>query len=95
MPSLGSDKVRAALMRKLGREEEADHADIRYVVYDAAGRTLCYTRLSHGGKHDLAAPRVAAMARQLCLNTSEFVQLVRCMLSGEAAREIITGSTDV
>lgn len=85
MPSLPSDKVRSALLRKLQCEEESDHADVRYVVYDAGGRALCYTLLSHGAKHDLGGPRVSSMARQLRLSTQEFVELVRCSLSGESA----------
>lgn len=94
MASLQSDKVRRALVHKLGCEEEADHADIRYVVYDETGRTLCYTLLSHGPKHDLRSPRVSGMARQLCLTRPEFVQLVSCTLSGKSALEIIAERTN-
>jgi hypothetical protein len=41
------------------------------------------TFLSHGNNQDIGAPLLGAMAKELGINTSEFIDLVRCPLSTE------------
>jgi predicted RNA binding protein YcfA (HicA-like mRNA interferase family) len=83
MPSLERDDVEASLAKKgFAKETNKDH---RYFRLLHGGRvTGIYTKTSHGSGHKtLSDGLVSRMAKQLNLQTKEFVQLVDCSLSAE------------
>jgi hypothetical protein len=83
MPSLKRDDVESSLARK-GFTEEAGK-DHRYFRLLHQGKdTGIYTKTSRGtGYKALGDGLVSSMAKQLKLQTKEFVQLVDCSLSAE------------
>lgn len=89
MTSLPRAEVEASLCRK-GFEESRD-GDHRYFKLMCDGKyTGIQTKTSHGTKYkDLGAPLVAAMARQIKLGKSEFLDFVQCSLSQKRYFEIL------
>jgi hypothetical protein len=71
------------------RAEVRDKAHRVYRIYDEQG-FISSTSISQGPKETLREPRVRDMARQLGLDTAQqFIDLVECRLSREAALEIM------
>ena len=90
MPALDSDKVDKALRKKLAAQVEEDIHDKYYLILDEEGREIASTSISHGPKYTITDRLVTPMARQLCLGKTEnFVNLVRCPLSGDEALRLI------
>jgi hypothetical protein len=93
MAALDSDKVRRALMEKMGCEEERAGDHIRYILRDG-DKILCRTKVSHGAKHAIGATLIAKMAQQFRLGTSaNFVAMVQCTKSAQECLEIIRSAT--
>ena len=89
MSGLESNKVERCLLNKM-KAERRDSFDWRYIIYNDQGKQISATRLSKGAKHTLGPKRVREMAHQIGLHTAQqFVNLVQCTLSREAALAII------
>lgn len=68
---------------------KADHHRYFYFWYQGK-KTRVRTRISHTAKHKtLAAPRVNEMAKQCCLRTDQFTDLVQCPLSKLAYEDLL------
>ncbi len=90
MPALDSDKVDKSLRKKLAAQVDEDVHDKYYLILDEEGHEIASTSISHGPKYTISDRLVTLMARQLCLGkTKNFVNLVRCPLSGDEALKII------
>lgn len=83
MPSLESDDVDRALTSKLECEVDRSTGDhVLFLIRDPeSGKLVRYTKLSRGSKHTLSPRRIAEMAKQLGVETSVLVGLVRCSVS--------------
>jgi hypothetical protein len=93
MAALDSDKVRRALMEKMGCEEERAGDHIRYILRDG-DKILCRTKVSHGAKHAIGATLIAKMAQQFRLGTSaNFVAMGAVYESAQECLEIIRSAT--
>ncbi len=79
--------IESALEKKGFEKAEGDHH--YFYLLDADGRrTSIWTKTSHSPKHkDLGDALLAAMAKQVALNKTEFPQLVDCTLSEEGYRK--------
>jgi len=86
MPVLKTRKVDRALVGKLGFEKTEKH----HLVYRLwlEGRLVARTYVSHG-RPELGAFHVRQMARQMCLDTAEFVDAVNCPLTREGYHRIL------
>jgi len=85
MPRIDSDKMDRALRGKMKAEID-EKADRIYYIYDDNHDVVCSTSISQGGKETLRDSRVAAMRRQLGLETTQqLVELVNCKISREEA----------
>lgn len=75
---LGTKDIEAGLVRK--GFERRESKDIYLHLHVGGKKTPIYTKMSHGERqvHD---GLVAAMARQVRLTRSQFIDLVRCPLS--------------
>ncbi len=81
MPRKSRDVI-AALRRKGFTASEGDHVFLTYVTTEGL-RTKIYTKVSHGGSHDLGDYLIGQMARQLKLSKAMFLSLVDCPLQRE------------
>ncbi len=89
MGTLESNETDKALRGKM-KAERLDRPDWFYKIYNENGVFVSSTSMSKGSKHTLRANRISDMARQLGLSTSQqFIDLVSCKLSREAALKII------
>ncbi|MBV8695009.1 MAG: hypothetical protein JO125_03560 [Chloroflexi bacterium] len=89
MAGLESDKVEKALLGKM-RAERREGRDWKYIIYNDQKKQIARTLLSKGAKHSLGPNRVAAMARQLGLESAKQLRdVVDCTLSRDKAIEII------
>ena len=89
MGTLESNETDKALRGKM-QTERLDRPDWFYKIYNENGEFVSSTSMSKGSKHTLRANRISEMARQLGLSTSQqFIDLVSCALSREAALKII------
>ncbi len=89
MGTLESNEVDKALRSKM-KAERLDRPDWFYKIYNENDVFISSTSMSQGSKHTLRANRISEMARQLGLSTSQqFIDLVSCTLSREAALKII------
>jgi hypothetical protein len=81
MPSLKRDDVESSLSKKgFVKEPGKDHRYFR--LLHEGKETGIYTKTSHGtGYKVLGDGLVSSMAKQLKLQTKEFVELVDCSLS--------------
>jgi hypothetical protein len=59
------------------------HTDHRYFILYVDGKKEAATFLSHGKNQDIGSPLLNAMAKELGLNTRDFIDLVKCPLSTE------------
>ena len=86
MPVLKTRKVDRALVGKLGFEKtEKHHLVYRLWLED---RLVARTYISHG-ERELSAFHVGQMARQMRLDTAEFVDAVNCPLTREGYHRIL------
>ena len=89
MGTLESNETDKALRGKM-HAERLERPDWFYKIYNENGEFVSSTSMSKGSKHTLRANRISDMARQLGLSTSQqFIDLVSCTLSREAALKII------
>ena len=89
MGTLESNETDKALRGKM-QAERLDRPDLFYKIYNENGEFVSSTSMSKGSKHTLRANRISDMAHQLGLSTSQqFIDLVSCTLSREAALKII------
>ena len=91
MPTLERDDVVDSLCKK-GFSEQ-DGGDHRYFRLMQGGKdTGIFTMVSLGGRkyRTLGNDLVSKMAKQLKLQTKEFVQLVDCTLTGEQYVALLT-----
>jgi len=89
MGTLESNETDKALRGKI-QAERLDRPDWFYKIYNENGEFVSSTSMSKGSIHTLRANRISDMARQLGLSTSQqFIDLVSCTLSREAALKII------
>lgn len=77
---LSQNEVERGLRRKGFKISNTDH---RYYIHNINEKGEAATFLSHGKNHDIGAPLLGAMAKELGNNGSEFIDLVRCPLSTE------------
>lgn len=86
MPVLKTRRVDRALVGKLGFEKtEKHHLVYRLWLED---RLVARTYISHG-ERELSAFHVGQMARQMRLDTAEFVDAVNCPLTREGYHRIL------
>lgn len=78
--SLNQDDIGPGLARKGFCRSHTDH---RYFILIINGKKEAATFLSHGKNQDIGAPLLNAMAKELGITTSEFVDLVKSPLSTE------------
>ena len=89
MRTLESNETDKALRGKM-QAERLDRPDWFYKIYNENGEFVSSTSISKGSKHTLRANRISDMAHQIGLSTSQqFIDLVSCTLSREAALKII------
>ena len=77
---LSQDEVEAGLRRKGFKRSNTDH---RYYTLYVNEKREAATFLSHGKNQDIGAPLLTAMAKELGINASDFIDLVKCPLSTE------------
>jgi hypothetical protein len=77
---LSQNEVETGLRRKGFTRSNTDH---RYYILRINEKKEAATFLSHGKNQDIGASLLGAMAKELGINTSEFIDLVRCPLSTE------------
>ena len=78
--ALSQDEIEAGLVKKGSRRSHTDH---RYFILYVDGKKEAATFLSHGKNQDIGSPLQNAMAKELGLNTRDFIDLVKCPLSTE------------
>jgi hypothetical protein len=78
--ALSQDEIEAGLGRKGFCRSHTDH---RYFILYVDGKKEAATFLSHGKNQDIGSPLLNAMAKELGLNTRDFIDLVKCPLSKE------------
>jgi len=78
--ALSQDEIEAGLGRKGFCRSHTDH---RYFILYVDGKKEAATFLSHGKNQDIGSPLLNAMAKELGLNTRDFIDLVKCPLSTE------------
>ncbi len=75
--------IESALERKGFERREGDHAWFIYHTLDGK-KTKIKTKTSHGARgKSIGDPLLGMMARQCCLNKSDFLDLVDCPLDRE------------
>lgn len=74
------NEVEAGLERKGFKRSNTDH---RYYILYINEKREAATFLSHGKNQDIRAPLLGAMAKELGITKSEFVDLIECPLSTE------------
>lgn len=84
--SAKAEVVKAALLAKGMVPDENHHTMLRKKI---EGVTTLVTRISHGSSKEIRGDLAGLMARQCCLRTAEFWQLVDCPLSEEAWGKLI------
>jgi hypothetical protein len=77
---LSQNEVEAGLGKKGFKRSNTDH---RYYILYINEKREAATFLSHGKNQDIPAPLLGAMAKELGITTSEFINLVKCPLSTE------------
>ena len=75
----------AGLLNKGMVQHETHHHMLKKTV---DGVTQLVTKMSHDGK-EISETLAMLMARQCCLRTAEFWNLIDCPLSGEAWDELV------
>ncbi len=77
---LSQNEVEAGLRRKGFKKSNTDHR--YYILYITEMREAA-TFLSHGKNQDIGAHLLSAIAKELGITASEFIDLVKCPLSTE------------
>ncbi|MBN1323883.1 MAG: hypothetical protein JW986_07810 [Methanotrichaceae archaeon] len=76
--ALDQDEIETGLRRKGFKESYNNH---KYFVLYFNNKKEAGTFLSHGKNRDIGNPLLSAMARELGISSSEFVDLIKCPLS--------------
>ena len=92
MATRKSDDNRTALQQKGFRlDPKARRTDHYYfVLYVDNQKTSVWTKVSHGGNHDVGDGLFSTMARQCKLTTGQFCDLIDCPLSENQYSDLLT-----
>lgn len=87
MADIKTRNIQKALLKKGFQEKKSRH--FKYILYDFKGRKIpIATIISHG--YDAYSDNLLTrMAKQLSLEKSEFLDLIKCTLSREKYYEIL------
>lgn len=87
MSVVQSRDVDRALLKKGFRRE--DRGDRFYYLYAGGRKREIFTFMSHTSNMDLGDSLIGKMSKQLCLTKRQFLELVKCTMTGEAYLELL------
>lgn len=88
MSSIKTKEIRHNLAQKGFIEDNSrDHIWLNYFTPEGK-KTIIRTKISHG-KDSIGDPLILAMAKQVHLPKTQFIELVNCSLSGEEYYNIV------